>query len=245
MLQLLFSGLFGFLTGVVASVLGIGGGVMIVPFLALALGRQMHSAVGTSLFALPFGAASASVRYGLCGLVEWRMAALLAALSVPGGLAGHYVCNQLRSSTLSALFAMLLFLVGLRMLLAREGEVVGWFKKVWFLGAFGAGFCAGLFGVGGGFLNVPILHALGRGMKVSVATSSVVILLTSVAAGAAHYIRGGVDVWCGTALGLGLVAGAFVGATVLPKIRSSFLRLLFAGVVFVVSARMLLQALLT
>ena len=244
-MQFVFCGLFGFLTGVVASVLGIGGGVMIVPFLALALGHQMHSAVGTSLFAIPFGAGSASVRYGLRGLVEWRMAALLAALSVPGGVVGRYVCAWLRSSTLSALFGALLFFVGLRMLLAREGEVVVWFRKVWFLGAFGAGFCAGLFGVGGGFLNVPILHALGRGMKESVATSSVVILVTTVAAGAAHYIGGGVDVWCGTALGLGLVAGAFLGATLLPKIRSSFLRLLFAGVVFVVSVRMLLRALLT
>ncbi len=245
MLQLLFCGFFGFLTGVVASVLGIGGGVMIVPFLVLALGREMHSAVGTSLFAIPFGAGSASVRYGLRGLVEWRMAALLTALSVPGGLLGRYVCGELQSSTLVALFGGLLFLVGLRMLFSREGEVVGWFKKVWFLGAFGAGFCAGLFGVGGGFLNVPILHALGRGMKVSVATSSVVILVTCVVAGTAHYIGGGVDVWGSVALGIGLASGAFLGATVLPRLRSSFLRLLFAGVVFVVSARMLLRAFLT
>ena len=245
MLQLLFCVFFGFLTGVVASVLGIGGGVMIVPFLALGLGQEMHSAVGTSLLAIPFGAGSASVRYGLLGLVEWRMAVLLAALSVPGGLVGRYVCAELQNNTLAALFAVLLFLVGLRMLLSREGEVVGWFKKVWFLAAFGAGFCAGLFGVGGGFLNVPILHALGRGMKVSVATSSVVILVTCVVAGMAHYVGGGVDVWGGVSLGLGLGAGAFVGATVLPRLQSSFLRLLFTGVVFVVSVRMLLRAFLT
>jgi len=72
-----------------------------------------------------------------------------------------------------------------------------------------------------------------------------VIVVTCVVAGLAHYIGGGVDMLEGVALGLGLVAGAFVGATMLPRLRSSFLRLLFTGVVFVVSVRMLMRALLT
>lgn len=234
---------FGFLVGIVASVLGIGGGVMLVPFIVLGLGGGVHKAVGTSVLAIPFGAVAATVRYAKARFIDWKTATLLSLFSIPGAFVGWYVCGRVREVWLVVSFAVVLGLVGVRMVVAREGRRVGWFSRVWFAGAFGAGVTAGLFGIGGGALNVPIIHSLGKTMKVSVATSAVVIMATCASVGLMHLLRGNAD-WCrGLSLGVGLAAGATLGASVLPKLRTLFLRLLFAGVLFFVAVRMVVRAL--
>ncbi len=111
--------LIGFAAGLVSALFGIGGGVVMVPALALAVGLEMHRVVGTSLGAmLPIILVAAARHYG-AGNVDLKLAVLLAAGGVAGAFAGAALSNALPALALKRLFGALLLIVSVRMLLGR------------------------------------------------------------------------------------------------------------------------------
>jgi uncharacterized membrane protein YfcA len=115
MIEVLGFILLGLVSGFVASTLGVGGGVIFVPALALVFGFSQHVAQGTSLaIIVPTAVVSTMVHAGR-GRVDWRVAGLVAIGGIVGGLLGSASALSLDGVVLRRLFAALLVVVAIRM----------------------------------------------------------------------------------------------------------------------------------
>lgn len=109
--------LVGLIAGSLAVNLGIGGGVVYVPSLVTLFALAQHEAQGTSLAVIVPTAILAAVVHGRAGRVDWRVALLLGAGGVVGGLIGAQIALSLDGPVLRKMFAVLLVLMAIRMLL--------------------------------------------------------------------------------------------------------------------------------
>jgi uncharacterized membrane protein YfcA len=113
--------LIGVLAGIVAGLLGVGGGVLFVPALVLLLGLTQREAEATSLLAIVPVAVVGAWRQGRYGNLELRAGLLVGALAVPGSVAGVALANVLPERVLRLAFAAFIVLVAAR--IARENLV--------------------------------------------------------------------------------------------------------------------------
>ena len=115
MIELLGFVALGLGTGILASTLGIGGGIIFVPSLVVFFGFEQHVAQGTSLAVILPTAIVGAYLHARRGRVDWRVAALVAAGGVVGGLAGAAAALALDPDLLRRLFAALLVVIAVRM----------------------------------------------------------------------------------------------------------------------------------
>lgn len=108
--QILLAAIF---CGVVAGMVGIGGGVFLVPLLVLLFAFSQHRAQGTSLIALiPPTGILAFLMYARSGYVSWRTGALLIPSVFLGGIVGAHLVNKIEPLLLRRIFAAILFILG-------------------------------------------------------------------------------------------------------------------------------------
>lgn len=172
----------GLVTGFLAGLLGIGGGMMMVPFITFILGHRgvsadlaVKMAIATSMATIVFTSISSVRAHHRRGAVRWDLVARLAPGIVLGGaLAGAGVFRVVQGRWLALLFAAFVAFSATQMLLARQpkptrglpGPAGQW-------GAGGAiGFLSGLVGAGGGFISVPFMTWCNVPMHQAVATSA-------------------------------------------------------------------------
>lgn len=110
---------FGLGTGAAAGLLGVGGGILMVPFLTLAIGLSQHSAEATSLVVVLPTAVVASLALRRRGVGDLRVALRFGVVGALGGVGGALLALALPASALRAVFALFLGIVGLR--LVRDG----------------------------------------------------------------------------------------------------------------------------
>jgi uncharacterized membrane protein YfcA len=171
----------GVLAGLLAGLLGVGGGVVVVPALILLFGHlgfvpdwAPHLAIGTSLATI-IGTGSASViAHHRRGAVRWDLFRRLAPWILIGAWAGSAIAGLLTQTWLQRIFGVFLLFVGVRMLWRRRAEVEGEPPGAAGLALAGTGIGAvsSLVGIGGGTMTVPFLHRSGVDMRRAVATSS-------------------------------------------------------------------------
>ncbi len=258
LLSLAASGLaVGFLSGLV----GIGGGVLIVPLLyffyghpawsGVELAHDLHAVVShaTSLFVIVPTSALGTWTYHKAGLVAWRAALPIAATSVVAALAVTQVAPSIPAPVLKLLFGLLLLVSGIRLLRgggsrsreSRERPHMG----VAALSGLVVGGMSALLGVGGGIVAIPILvYLMGLSLDKVAATSMAIIVFTAMAgvlgyavadAGAAASLTGSVGyvhVLVGLPILVGALAAVRLGARVNQSLDTRRLQLLF-GLVFV------------
>jgi hypothetical protein len=106
----------GLLSGLIASTLGIGGGIVFVPSLVVFFGFEQHLAQGTSLAIIVPTAVVGTILHSKRGRVNWRVAALVAVGGVIGGVVGSTFALSIDPNLLRRLFALLLVAIALRML---------------------------------------------------------------------------------------------------------------------------------
>jgi hypothetical protein len=106
----------GLATGLIASTLGIGGGIVFVPSLVVFFGFAQHVAQGTSLAVIVPTAIVGTILHGRRGRVEWRVAGLVAIGGISGGLLGAWMAQSMDPDLLRRLFAVLLVVIAARML---------------------------------------------------------------------------------------------------------------------------------
>jgi hypothetical protein len=256
----------GLVAGAFGALLGLGGGILIVPILTLGFGVPLTAAVGTSLIcviATSTGAAAINVR---SGRADVRLGITLGAGTVVGALTGGVVAGVLPDRALAGLFAALLaytaVTMGRRLLpsvapradddgtldpAAPDGSSAPGYRRrrlpMAIGGSFLAGNVSGLLGVGGGIVTVPLIHlVMGAPMRVAVTTSNFMIGITAAAGAYAYLFRGDVDPRLAAPVVLGVAAGAAIGAGLSARLRSSWLTALFVVVVVYVAARMALRA---
>jgi uncharacterized membrane protein YfcA len=232
--------------GAVGTLIGAGGGWMIVPLLMFALGFPPQQAVGTSLAVVCLNAVSGSLAYMLQGRVLYRMGVTFAVATIPGALLGALLVQHLGSRWFTLLFGG--FLLALAVILHRGHSLpVGrphalkpqeiQSLRSMLLGSglsFFVGILSSFFGIGGGIVHVPFLIVgLGLPVHAATATSHFVLAITSFTGSLVFLRNGQIDLTVAVAMGLGVLLGAQAGAQLSMHMRSDPIRRLLAFAVAV------------
>jgi uncharacterized protein len=253
----------GAIAGCLGALLGLGGGVFLVPFLNAWFGLDFKTAAAISLVTVI--ATSSAVSAGTAGrnLINLRLGMLLEVASAAGGVAAGLTVAHLSDITLERGFAVVTALIAMLMLTRLErrnvivdttvdpgplggrlhdeetgGEVVYRVRRlpVALATSFLAGNVSAAFGIGGGILKVPVLNAwCGVPMRVSAATSSLMIGVTAVASLPIQYANGYVNPPLAAAAVLGVLLGSRGGLWFGVRARAKSLKLLMAMVLVLVS----------
>ena len=245
--------LLGLLISILSSILGVGGGFLIVPSLVILYGVNAEIAIGTSLATIVFTSISATIAYYKQNLIDWKLGLLTAGLSVPAASLGAYIVSFISSESLSFIFGFFLLFTGLRNLVkglsvkktSSNTEQPHPFSRVELIKAspflFASGLLSGLLGVGGGVINVPIYSSiLKRSFHVSVATSMFAIIFTSLSGTITHLTLGNISFHYSISLIIGVIVGAQIGARVASKITAKYLQIIFGAFVMMLGLYMLI-----
>ena len=261
------------LAGALGSLLGLGGGIIVIPALTLLFHIDIRYAIGASIVAViatSSGAAASFVRGGLANL---RVAMVLELATTAGALTGAYLAGQINHRWLYIIFGVVMGYSALVMYRKRNnGELelptkhAPWadylrLHSSYYDKAMGekvvyrvvstriglalmylAGAISGLLGIGSGSLKVPAMDlAMRMPIKVSTATSNFMIGVTAAASAGVYFMRGDIDPFIAGPVAVGVLLGAMVGATLLPKLQSTTIRLVFVIVILWISAQMLFK----
>lgn len=253
----------GSIAGCLGALLGIGGGVFLVPFLNVALGLPWPVASGISLMTIM--ATSSAVASGAAGRrhVNMRLAMLLLAAASPGALVGGISVVQLSERALGLTFAVVTALIAVIMLsrLDRRNVILDTEVEPGLLGgrfhdedsaqeivyrlkrlplatfiSVAGGYISGILGIGGGILQVPALNSwCGVPIRAATATSAVMIGVTAAASVPIYYGRGHVNGPLAAAAVVGVLVGSRAGLWILTHARVKWLKVLMALVLIAVS----------
>jgi len=261
--------LLGLFAGAFGSLVGLGGGVFIVPGL-LFLGEHVQSldymvpqiAVGTSVIVIIFAAASSTITYAKQDKVDFKSGAFFFLASGPGSILGAYVNTFLHTEAFHFIFGSILLVIfyflirkqGLkpknirwhvtRQITDQDGKVYEFgYHKYLALGiCLFVGLMQGMLGIGGGSILVPAMILLfWYPTHMAIATSMFVILLSSITGSISHIVLGNVD-W---SLLLWLAPAAWIGgrlgATLSQKFQSIWLTNLLRVVIFLLAIHAIWQ----
>jgi uncharacterized membrane protein YfcA len=243
----------GLVAGLFGSVLGLGGGVLIIPMLTLVFGIPMKEAVGTSLIcviATSCGAASLFVKKHMADI---RLGMTLELATTIGAIAGGLVAGIIKPEVLAVLFSFLLVYIALSMTrkrakenqegnsaIQRDYQVAN--LPLGMGASFFAGNISGLLGVGGGVVKVPTMYLLmGVPLKIAAATSNFMIGVTASAGAFVYYARGEVDLFVSGSTMIGVFLGALIGSRMLHLIKTEYLKKAFIVVLLYLSIEMLFK----
>lgn len=230
----------GLISGLFGGLVGLGGGVIMIPLMVRFFQFGQHQAHGTSLMALVFTGLSGAVTYYLNGSVDFLAATLLAASAIFTARFGAMYANALPEWRLKRAFGFFLIFVSL-LLLSKPylshlaflaHPTTGWIK-VGALLASGAvaGFLSGMMGVGGGSIMVPALVLLVGHSQYTAQGSSLLAMVPAGSVGAyTHWRLGNVVTRVLPGLIPGILIGTYCGGSLAHLLSEANLRLIFAGV---------------
>ena len=242
----------GAAAGTFGSLLGLGGGVLIVPLLTLVFGLELREAVGVSLVSVIMTSSVAAGVYLERHVADLRLGMRLELFTAIGALVGGSVAFLIDERWLALLFALLLVYVAISMLRSGDpvetpvsGEIPPYEVRnlpIGVAGATGAGVVSAMVGVGGGIIKVPLMHlAMGVPLRVSTATSNLMVGITAAASAVIYVIHGEVDPYVAGPTAIGVFLGASVGSRIAHRIDIRILRWLFVVVLLYTAVQMLLR----
>jgi uncharacterized protein len=250
-----------FLAAILFSMLGLGGGTLYVPLL-IAIGLSFHAAAATSLSLIIVMSLTAAVTYQKNRLIDWHLFLVLEPASILGAWIGSNNSQLFPEKTLLIIFAVIMVIASLLLLKPaqprkiKEKEFPGFYHRdkdgyhytinLWAgipLALF-AGFISSILGIGGGFAKVPMMALLfGVPIKIAVATSSAMIVLTAGTGLFGHSALGHLNYKMAAILSAAVLVGAFIGSRISVKADQKFLSRLFAVIQIVTAGWMVYKAL--
>jgi uncharacterized membrane protein YfcA len=256
-------------SGLVGAMLGIGGGVFLVPLLTLAFGIPFRAAVAASLISVIATATASSTVNLDRGLVNMRLAMALEVATSVGGLGGGLAASLLTASQLFLLFGVTLAVMGVLMVLRsgrrnviadvsvdpgrlggrlQEGDVTYVYRirrlPVAMGASLAAGAVSGLLGLGGGIIKVPVLNTFcGVPIRVAAATSAFMIGVTAAASVFVYFSRGDIVLPIAAAVALGALPGSIAGAQIANRVEARALKMFMAVILLLMGGRMALESL--
>ena len=265
-LSSIFAGVFG-------SIVGLGGGVVIIPILTLLLGVDIHYAIGASIVAVIATSSGAAATYVRDKMTNLRVGMFLELATTSGAITGAAIAAYTNSALLGLIFGVILLisLVPTVLKIGKEipasPELKGLSKRLRLTGSYKerdgtevrynadrpaeglavagvAGLLSGLLGIGGGAFKVIAMDiGMKLPMKVSTATSNFMIGVTAAASAGIYFARGDVNPIIVAPVALGILLGASVGARILLRVRNDTVRKAFAIVLGIAALEMILTAL--
>src|SRR5487761_703267 len=254
----------GIAAGLVGSLTGLGGGMIIVPLLTLAFHLPIPEAVGISLFGVIATSTGAAPRFVGTGLSNVRAALFLQIAASSGALIGALVAHHLPARLLFALFGIVLGYSAIMSFRPQHSDVAGapessplaqrlrlgsryqqagqWveYRVVGVMPGFGimigAGFLSALLGIGSGAFKVLAMDRIMKlPFRVSTATSNFMIGITAATSAGFYLSHGDIPPVIAGAIILGVIVGAYVGGHLVRMLPVATLRKLFAVVLLLVA----------
>jgi len=236
----------GVAAGAFGSLLGLGGGLLIVPLLTFGFGLPLREAVGVSLVCVIVTSSASAGVFLERKQANLRLGMLLELFTAFGAIAGGLIAFLLDERVLAGLFAIVLVYVAFTMVRRGGGGATVELESApetedplrsarnvpgGLVGSVGAGIISALLGVGGGIVKVPVMHLImGVPLRVATATSNLMIGITASASAFVYLLRGGIDVNAVGPTAVGVFVGATIGSRFGGRVQLRFLRWLFVGV---------------
>lgn len=259
----------GLCSALIGSLVGLGGGIFIVPGL-IYLSDQFPSltgitpqiAVGTSLMVIIFSSASSTFSYARMGRVDFKSGLFFFAASAPGTMIGSYFTIGLAEHVFKLIFGSILLLIFYLLVKNKKMSIknikwhvireyrdeqgnhyqYGYHRYVAILICFAVGFLQGLLGIGGGALLVPALLLLfWYPTLIAIPTSMFVIFLSSVVGSFSHLLMGNIEWKVLPWLVLGGLLGGQWGAFISKKMKVSRITFLLRGLILLLGLLSLWQ----
>ncbi len=257
------------IAGILGALTGLGGGFVIVPLLTLGFGVDMRYAIGASLVSVIATSSGAATAYLKEGYSNMRVGMFLELATTIGAVSGAYLAVHVPTSGIAIIFGIVLLFsaysankpeskertgeppdrIATRLKLdgsypSAEGMKSYHVRNV--PAGFGlmyvAGVISGLLGIGSGAVKVVAMdQAMHIPFKVSTTTSNFMIGVTAAASAGIYLHRGYIDPGLAMPVMLGVLAGALIGARILPSAKVKSLRLVFSLVIAAVAVEMILQ----
>jgi len=257
--------------GLLGSLTGLGGGVVLVPLLTLFFKVDIRYAIGASLvsvIATSSGAAAAYVKEGFSNI---RIGMFLEIATTLGALSGAFLAVRVPTKAIAIIFGVMLLISAFlsrkpRALAERNAPPDPLATRLRLNGSFpdlegtrsynvqhvpagfgimfGAGALSGLLGIGSGALKVLAMdQAMRIPFKVSTTTRNFMIGVTAAASAGVYLHRGYIDPGLSMPVMLGVLGGSLVGARILVKAETKWLRLVFSAVIVLLGIEMLYKGL--
>ncbi|MDW9380578.1 sulfite exporter TauE/SafE family protein [Chryseobacterium sp. JV558] len=253
--------------GLLGSLTGLGGGVIIIPLLTLGFGVPMHYAIGASLISVIGTSSGAAVAFVKEGFTNMRIGMFLEIATTAGAIAGALVSGMLNPNTIGIIFASILLLTVILNLkgkpdhqeplvkgsLEEKLKLYGTFPDKGILKSYSArntvpgflmmmfaGAMSGLLGIGSGALKVLAMDNMMKlPFKVSTTTSNFMIGVTAVASALIYFQRGEIIPVIVAPVLIGVVIGSFIGSKTLMVSKTKKLKVFFAIVITILSIYMM------
>ena len=258
-----------FLAGMLGSLTGLGGGVVIVPLLTLVFGVDLRYAIGASLVSVIATSSGAAAAYLREGYSNMRVGMFLEIATTVGAVSGAFLAAYLHTSVIAIVFGLVLLYSAyastqtldelpaemaadrIATMLRLDGSypTADGFKSyhvrrvpLGFGLMYVAGVLSGLLGIGSGAVKVLAMdQAMKIPFKVSTTTSNFMIGVTAAASAGIYLRRGYIDPGLAMPVMLGVLAGALVGAKILPGAKVRTLRIVFGVVIAALAIEMIFQ----
>lgn len=252
--------LLGFFAGMLGSLTGIGGGVLLAPILALYFGIPIREAVGTSLVAVITTSAASSSVHLQRHTTDIRLGMTLELATAFGAALMAYLVGYFNRNALEGLFAAFLLYSSIT-ILSRGGKVKAgdesapafngetvippYEPRNYPLGlgaSLVAGGFSGLLGIGGGPIKVPVMYIfMGVPLMVATATSNFMVGVTAAASAMVYYRRGDILVDYAAPLAVGVFLGSLLGARLAPRIRTKYVVYLLVAIMLYLSGHLFIH----
>lgn len=257
--------------GFLGSILGLGGGTIVVPFLTLVLGVDIRYAIAASLISIVATSSGAAASFLRDHLTNLRVAVLLELGTVTGAMTGFLIASSISSRWLYLVFGVFLFFSCIMMLRKKKDSITDidhpWSKRLNLAGnykdetgqmieykvdhvPFGlsvmyfAGIMSALLGIGSGIFKVLAMdNAMKMPLKVSSATSNFMIGVTAAGSAGAFLLQGDIRPAIACPVALGIILGAFIGGKTMPKMKAQTIRRIFVIFMSIVAFQMLRKGL--
>ena len=240
--------LLGFAGGVLGSMIGLGGGIIVVPVLTF-LGFSPTAAASNSLFAALSNAIASTISYSKQKRIEYSLGLKLGLLSIPGTVLGAIISSDVAPDIFKILFGFVLIAsaayIFLRKRIETKEKKISLQMMIFAVGAsFFAGIISSFFGIGGGIIFVPLMVVgMGMAMKRAAPTSQMILLFASSSGVIVHSLLGHPDFLQAGFLAIGSFIGGLVGARLSIEIKERYLQILVSVVILIAAGKLFFDSL--
>jgi uncharacterized membrane protein YfcA len=260
-----------FLAGLIGSLTGLGGGVIIIPLLTLALGVDIHYAIGASIISVIATSSGSAAAYVKEGITNVRIGMFLEIATTASAIVGVIIATYIKADYIIVIFGLILLFSAFMMLKKKidhsnnektsllanyfklngsypTAEGVKQYAVHQVIGGFAmmfvAGTLSGLLGIGSGALKVIGMDNIMKiPFKVSTTTSNFMIGVTAAASALVYLHKGQIDPTIAMPVTIGVICGATIGAKILIKTKTDKLKIIFAVVVTFLALQMIYKGL--
>lgn len=233
----------GFAAGILGSMIGLGGGIVVVPVLTF-FGFPPTLAVSNSLFAAFSNAVGSTVSYSRQKRIDYSLGLKLGLLCIPGTILGAYFSSDVTPGLFKILFGLVLVLsavyIFMRKKIETQEKTLTKQMTVFVISAsFFAGIISSFFGIGGGIVFVPLMViGIGMTMKKAAPTSQFILLFASLSGIIVHSLLGHPDFLQAGLLSAGAFVGGIIGARISFNIKERSLQILVSVIIILAAIKL-------